>query len=206
MGRITVTTQLSLDGVVQSPGAPEEDPSGGFDRGGWVAPHVDDDMLRIIAEDFGRAGAFLLGRRTYEIFAAHWPLVTDRQDPIATALNTLPKHVVSGTLGTPGWAGTEVVRGDLVTEVTRLRDTTDGELQVHGSITLVRALLEADLVDEYRLWTFPVVVGAGRRLFAEGLRSRTVRLVDTASTGAGAIRARYQPVGPARFGSLALGG
>lgn len=162
--RIAATTFVSVDGVMQGPGSPDEDRSGGFDRGGWVMPLFDDDAGRFINEVFDAADAFLLGRRTYEIFAAYWPAVTDPNDPIASRLNTLPKYVVSTTLRSADWTNTTIINGDVPRELRRLKELPGREIQVHGSGTVVRTLLENDLLDELRLLVFPVILGAGRHL------------------------------------------
>jgi dihydrofolate reductase len=134
MSKLTITTFLSLDGVMQAPGAPKEDPSGNFGHGGWMFPHVDADFGRFMTEVFAKADAFLLGRRTYEIFAAHWPRVTDPADPIAGTLNKLPKYVASKTLEKAEWSGTTVIR-DVVSEVAKLKQLYSRDVQVHGSAT-----------------------------------------------------------------------
>ncbi len=133
MGKLVSTIFVTLDGVYQAPGGPQEDTTGGFAHGGWSFRYGDDDFGRFVTEVFDRAGAFLLGRRTYEIFASYWPRMTDPDDPIASRLNGLPKYVVSSTLDNPGWTGTTVVGGDLAKEVAALKERTDGELQIHGS-------------------------------------------------------------------------
>ncbi|ARP73085.1 deaminase [Streptomyces pluripotens] len=204
MGKLVSTVFVTLDGVYQAPGGPGEDPSGGFDQGGWSFPYGDDDFGRFIADVFSRAGAFLLGRRTYEIFSAYWPQVTDPADPVASRLNGLPKHVVSSTLTSPGWSGTTVVCGDLAREVTALKERTDGELQVHGSGALVRSLVDLRLLDTLHLLTFPVVLGAGRRLFVEG--AVPTRFTHTAGrvTVSGVSIQSYDLSGRPEYGSYEL--
>jgi dihydrofolate reductase len=202
--RVTLTTFLSVDGVMQGPGGPNEDRSGGFDRGGWLVPHFDDDTGRFMAEVFDQVDAFLLGRRTYEIFAASWPKVTDPDDPIAGRLNTLPKYVASTTLGSADWNNTTIIKGDVADEVARLKEKPGRELQVHGSGTLARTLIENDLVDEFRLLVFPVIVGAGRRLFADAGVATGLRLVDSRTTGSGVAINVYQRTGRPEFGAFEL--
>src|ERR1700744_6531921 len=152
---LTVTTMMTLDGVTQAPGGPEEDTSGGFDLGGWVMPYFDDDGAAFVRENIGRADAFLLGRKTYEIFASYWPQV-GAENPIAAALNGLPKHVVSSTLTELTWDGASLLEGDLVEAVTELKRRPGRELQVHGSIELTQSLLAAGLVDRLDLRVYPV--------------------------------------------------
>lgn len=202
--RLTVTMFLSLDGVVQAPGGPDEDRSGGFDQGGWLVPYADEGMGRIVEERFAEVDGFLLGRKTYEIFAAHWPYVTDQDDPVATKLNTLPKFVVSNTLEKVEWAKSTLLAGDVAAQVAELKRRPGKELQVHGSGRLVQSLLDHDLVDEYHLWYYPVVLGAGKRLFREGAAPTALRLVDTRTTSAGVVVSSYQPAGKVRHGSFAL--
>lgn len=202
--KLTATTFLSLDGVMQAPGGPEEDPRGGFELGGWSFPYADEDFGRFMAGCFDQADAFLLGRKTYDIFAAYWPRVTDENDPIASKLNALPKYVASRTLDSAEWANTTVVRGDLPEEVARLKSQAGRELQVHGSGGLLQTLMRHDLVDEYRLLIYPVVLGSGMRLFREGNRPAAMKLVDCRTTSTGVTIHIYQPAGTPRVGSFAL--
>jgi dihydrofolate reductase len=200
--KLTALTFLSVDGVYQGPGGPNEDRSDGFDRGGWLVPLFDDATGQFIDEVFGKVDAFLLGRRTYDIFAASWPNSTDPNDQVARKLNTLPKYVVSTTLASADWENSTVIGGDLVAEVTKLKSQPGNELQVHGSGMLLRSLLEHDLVDELRLMVFPVIVGAGRRLFPDAGVATGLRLTDSRTTGSGAAIHVYQPIGRPEFGNL----
>lgn len=201
--RLTLTSFLTIDGVAQSPGRPDEDPSDGFEHGGWQYPFVDGDAMQLEAQRLEAAGALLLGRRTYEIFAAHWPRVTDPADRIARRLNELPKYVVSRTLDSVTWQGARLVAGDLAEEVVRLKAQPGGELQVSGSTRLARSLVELDLVDEYRLWIHPVLLGTGERLF-ERTPARALQLVATTTTSTGVVVATYRPAGGVGYGSSAL--
>jgi dihydrofolate reductase len=202
--KLTVTTFLSVDGVMQGPGGPDEDRSEGFSRGGWLVPHFDEDTGRFMIEVFERVDAFLLGRRTYEIFAAHWPKVTDPNDPIASRLNTLPKYVASTTLTEPEWGPATVLGGDVPAAVAELKRQPGRELQVHGSGALVRTLLEHDLVDEYRLLVFPVVVGEGTRLFPDRGVATGLELAESRTTGSGVAIHVYRPTGRAEFGTVGV--
>ncbi|MGW4231124.1 dihydrofolate reductase family protein [Streptomyces sp. NPDC004980] len=204
MAKLTLTTFVTLDGVMQAPGGPEEDPSGGFECGGWVVPFADEGMMAYANETFDRAGAFLLGRRTYDIFSAYWPRVTDPEDRIAARLNTLPKHVVSTTLKDPEWENTTVVSGDVAAEVARLKERTEeGELQIHGSGALARSLMPYDVIDEYHLLVYPVFLGRGRRLFPDGGLPTAFELTDARTTASGIAIQTYRPAGHARFGTFA---
>jgi dihydrofolate reductase len=203
--RLTLTMFVTLDGVVQAPGGPEEDPSGGFDHGGWLVPYADDDMSQAMAGFFAEADAFLLGRRTYEIFAAWWPKVTDPTDPIANPLNTLPKYVASRTLDEVSWEGSTLLRGDLATEVAELKRRPGRELQVHGSGGLAQTLIQHDLIDEYRLLTYPVVLGKGKRLFADGAKPAALNRIDHKITSTSVSIDVYTPAGAPTYGSFDLG-
>jgi dihydrofolate reductase len=203
--QLTLTTFLSVDGVMQGPGGPNEDRSDGFDRGGWLVPHFDEDMGEFMGEVFDKADAFLLGRRTYDIFAASWPKVTDPDDPIAGRLNTLPKYVASRTVDSANWHNTTIIKGDVAAEVTRLKEQLGRELQVHGSGTLARTLIANDLIDEFRVIISPVIVGAGRRLFADAGVATGLRLVDSRTTGSGTAIHVYQRTGRPEFGEVELG-
>ncbi|MFG3043798.1 dihydrofolate reductase family protein [Streptomyces sp. NPDC048202] len=202
MGKLVSTVFVSLDGVYQAPGGPEEDTSGGFGQGGWTFPYADDDFGGFVDESFGRVGAFLLGRHTYDIFAGYWPKVTDPENPVAAKLNALPKYVVSATVENPEWAGTTVLSGDLGKEVRALKERTEGELQIHGSGALVRALVNLGLIDTLHLLTFPVVLGEGRRLFVEGAVPTRFRHAGGLITGKGVSIQSYDLDGRPEYGSF----
>jgi dihydrofolate reductase len=202
--RLTLHTFLTLDGVMQAPGGPDEDTGGGFRYGGWSAPYGDQDFGAAMTGWFEHATAFLLGRKTYQIFAGYWPKVTDPGDPIATKLNALPKYVASATLESADWTNSTLLGGDVVTEVGRLKERPGDELQVHGSGQLAQALIEHDLVDEYRLLTFPVHLGSGQKLFRDGAGAAALRLIQSSVTSTGVLIASYVPDGPARLGSYSL--
>ncbi|MFF3888684.1 dihydrofolate reductase family protein [Streptomyces sp. NPDC001914] len=201
MGKLTLTAFVSIDGVHQAPGGPEEDRSGGFDQGGWSVPFGDDDFGRFVVDNFSHVDAFLLGRRTYEIFAGYWPKMTDPSDPIASKLNALPKYVASSTLTDPAWEGTTVITGDLGKEVTALKERTEGEIQIHGSAVLSQSLLALGLIDVLHLMTFPVVLGEGRRLFADGAAPTAFRRTGGTITGSGVAINSYEREGRPTYGS-----
>jgi dihydrofolate reductase len=204
--RLTLHTFLTLDGVMQAPGGPDEDRDGGFAHGGWSFPFGDQDFGAAVGGWFGHASAFLLGRKTYEIFAGHWPLVTDPGDPVASKLNALPKYVASTTLTSADWNNSTLIggSGELAAEVAKLKEQPGDELQVHGSGALAHTLIEHDLVDEYRLLYFPVHLGTGKKLFRDGAAAAALRLVSATTTSTGVIIATYQPAGPVQHGSYAL--
>ena len=191
MSRIAVIEYTSLDGVIQGPGHAGEDTDGGFQRGGWTGPFMAEHG-RYMSAVFEAAGGFLLGRRTYDIWAAFWPAVTDPGDQIARALNTRPKYVASATLTEPGWAGTTVLR-DVPGEVARLRRQPGQPILLMGSSALAQSLMAYGLVDEYQLWVHPVVLGSGKKLFHDGGPTLSLRLADSTTTAGGLVILTYQP-------------
>jgi dihydrofolate reductase len=207
--KLTVQTFLTLDGVMQAPGGPEEDPSDAFTHGGWSAPFADPAVGEFVTELNRHASAFLLGRRTFDIFRGHWPDQTDPSDPIATAINSLPKYVVSDSLGEAAatWRGehpdtARLVTGDVVEAVQAIKAQPGDELQIWGSSQLLRTLLQHELVDRFRLMTYPVVLGSGRRLFNNGALPATMRAVDLTTTDLGIVIGTYEPAGPVRYGEM----
>jgi dihydrofolate reductase len=202
MGKLVVGTFVSLDGVMQAPGAPEEDTDGGFALGGWLVPHFDDVMGEAVMASHERASAFLLGRRSYDLLAGHWPRVGG-DDPLAAKLNGAPKYLASRTRTSGDWAGTTVI-SDAATGVATLRRTLDGEIMVIGSSDLIRTLLAHDLVDEFRLFIAPIVLGSGKRLFAEGARPAGLTLVNSITTPSGVMAQTYRAAGAPAQGSFAL--
>ena len=190
MRSVIAVEYLSLDGVIQAPGHAGEDPEGGFAHGGWTGPFMADHR-RYLSESFQAAGAFLLGRVTYEIFAAYWPTVTDEHDAIARALNSLPKYVASTALRLPEWQGTTMLRSDLPGEVTKLKQHPGNPILVIGSSALAQTLMHHDLIDEYQLWLHPIVLGGGKRFFRDNGPMRTLRLVDTRTTVSGLVILTY---------------
>jgi dihydrofolate reductase len=202
---LVVQTFLTLDGVMQAPGGPEEDASGGFPYGGWSHPYFSDESGQQVVDWFAGAQDFLLGRTTYEIFAGFWPQVpADAGNPIADALNTKPKHVASRTLEKVDWDGARLIEGDVAEAVRKLKVEDGGELQVHGSAGLIQTLLAEDLVDELRLMISPVTVGTGKRLFGDGTIPRTWRLTSSKASSTGVLILTYARVGELRTGEFTL--
>ena len=201
MAKLTVTTFVTLDGVMQAPGGPTEDTSGSFKSGGWVAPFVEDKFGDFMIDVFAKGGAYLLGRKTYEIFASYWPSHNDPKDPIAVALNSLPKYVASKTLDKVEWNNSTLVR-DVGREVARLKQELDRDLQVHGSGGLAQTLFESDLVDELNLLVFPVALGRGKRLFASGTIPTAYELTGSRTTGRGVVISTLRRVGRPTYGTI----
>jgi dihydrofolate reductase len=200
MRRLIVTTFLTLDGVMQAPGGPGEDDSGGFTMGGWSVPFWDQMMGDVMGGFMGSPFDLVLGRRTYDIFAAHWPKVPD--DPGAKPLNDATKYVATRSRDELAW-GPAVALPDAATGVRALRNGDGPELQVHGSGNLIQSLLRADLVDEFRLWVFPVLIGSGKRLFADGTVPASLKLVESRTSTTGVVIGTYEPAGELRPGSFA---
>ena len=205
MRKLVVGAFTTLDGVVQAPGGPDEDRDGGFRHGGWLVPFFDAKFVEIMTEWTKSAGAFLLGRKTYEIFADAWPTSNDPADEIAAALNTRPKFVASRTLAEVKWNNSVLLKGDVGEEVAKLKAQDGGEIQVHGSGNLLQTLLKRDLVDTLRIWQFPVVLGTGKRLFGEGTIPRSFRLVDTRMNATGAVLHVYERAGSLKYGEVEVG-
>jgi dihydrofolate reductase len=196
--KLTASMMLTLDGVYQGPGGPDEDRRGGFDRGGWTAAYADADMGPFLTDMFSRADALLLGRRTWEIWEPYWPQHDD--NPFGHAINALPKYVPSTTLRNPAWNNTHVIDGDVEAAIRELKEKPGNELQVHGSGELLRWLLGHDLVDELNLRIYPVLVGDGLRLFPERGQTHNLELIESRSTSTGVMIQTYRPAGRATFG------
>lgn len=202
MRKLVVGTFLTLDGVMQGPGGPNEDRDGGFAHGGWSVKYWDDTMGKLIVEQLAKPDALLLGRKTYEVFASYWPRVTDPNDPVASKLNSMRKYVASRTLQKVEWHNSTLLRGDAATAVARLKEQAGGEIQVQGSSNLIQTLLKHDLIDEFRLWVFPVAVGRGKRLFGDGTIPGAFRLADTTTSSTGVVIHRYERAGKLEVGSF----
>lgn len=205
MRKLIAGAFTTLDGVVQAPGGPDEDREGGFPHGGWLVPYFDETFGRLMTEWTKRAGAFLLGRKTYEMFAASWPNATDPADEAAAALNGRPKYVASRTLTELRWNDSHLLGGDVPGAVAKLKAQDGGELQVHGSFDFLQTLLRHGLVDGLRIWQFPVVLGAGKRLFGDGALPLAFRLVETRQTTPGAVLHVYERAGRLRYGEVEVG-
>jgi dihydrofolate reductase len=202
MKKLTVSAMVSLDGVMQAPGGPKEDTNSGFRYGGWASPYLSEDGFKSTVEWFSQAGSFLLGRKTYQIFAGHWPKVTDPGHPIAGPLNNLPKYVASRTLKKVEWDNSQLLKGSIVPAIKKLKEAEGKDLQVHGSSGLLQTLLKARLIDEFRIVTFPVVLGKGKRLFGSGTVPGAMELVDTKRTSTGVVIQVYRPAGAVKTGTV----
>jgi dihydrofolate reductase len=204
MRKLVVLSFITLDGVMQAPGGPEEDPTGGFKHGGWVAGYFDDFLGKVMVEQMSKPFDLLLGRKTYEIFAAHWPYVETKNDPIAAGINNAKKYVASKTMTKLDWANSELIKGDVAKEVKKLKEQGGPEIQVHGSGDLIQTLLKDDLVDELWLKIFPITLGSGKRLFAEGTIPVEFKLLESAISPSGIVVAKYARSGKVKTGSFAL--
>ncbi len=200
MRKLVVSTFLSLDGVMQGPGGPGEDDSGGFTLGGWSVNYWDELMGEVMGEATSTPFAMVLGRRTYEIMAAFWPTAPDEAG--ATVFNQATKYVSSRGRPALTWSNSVLIEGDAAEGLARLKEQDGPELQVHGSANLIQTLLRQGLVDEFRLWVFPVVIGSGKRLFAEGTVPAALRLVDTKVSTTGVVIGTYEPAGEIVTGSF----
>jgi dihydrofolate reductase len=201
MRKINVLTFVTMDGIMQAPGGPEEDASGGFRRGGWSVGYFDEVVGQEMAKEMGHGFDLLLGRRTYDIFASHWPHV---KDPGADLINNATKYVATNRPIPKDWKHTVPLKGDAVEAIRKLKEDPGPELQVHGSGTLIQTLLAHDLVDELWLKIFPVTIGSGRRLFAEGTAYAGFELVETGASPSGVIIAKYRRAGEVKSGSFLL--
>lgn len=201
MRKLVVGTFITMDGVMQAPGGPNEDREGGFHHGGWLVPYLDETFGASMDEWMKRADALLLGRKTYEMFAASWPNSPDPEEK----LNLLPKFVASRTLDTLTWNNSHLLKGDVVEEVAKLKAEGDGELQVHGSGNLLQTLLKHDLVDTLRIWQFPIVLGTGKRMFGEGTIPGGFRLSESLVSTTGAVLHVYERAGSLKYGEVEVG-
>lgn len=201
MRKLVTSTFLTLDGIMQAPGGPGEDDSGGFQWGGWSVNYWDDMMDQAMGEIMGKPYELLLGRKTYEIFAAYWPNAKD--EPGANELNNARKYVVSRTLERVDWNNSTLIRGDAVEEITRLKGLDGPELQVHGSSNLIQTLLKHNLIDEMHLLIYPVVIGAGKRFFGEGAHPSGLKLIDSKTSARGVIITTYEPGSELKTGTFA---
>ncbi len=193
MRKLTVQTFLTLDGVMQAPGDPQEDTEGGFTHGGWQMPYFDEDAGKIINEYFDATQALLLGRKTYQIFAAYWP-GAPADDPFAQKLNGMPKYVVSTTLTKADWNNSTLIKKNVAAEIAKIKQQPGpGILSVSGSGKLAQSLMKDNLIDEYDLWIHPLILGSGKRLFDGGAIPSNLKLVDTRKTDSGILILKYQP-------------
>ena len=202
MAKLVVSEFLTLDGVMQAPGGPEEDPSGGFQQGGWSVNFWDDTLMQFVDETTSKPFAMVLGRKTYDIMAAFWPHAP--KEAGAKVFNDATKYVASHSPLTTEWQNSVLLEGDAADAVAKLKTEDGPELQVHGSGNLAQGLIRNGLVDEYRLMVFPVLVGSGKRLFADGAIPSALRLVDSKVSGTGVFIGAYEPAGEIPIGSFGL--
>jgi len=204
MRRIVIATFISLDGVMQAPGGPSEDPTGGFAFGGWVAPYFDPALGSTMGEIFGAPFDLLLGRKTYDIFAAHWPYVTDPNDPIAGSFNRVTKYVASHAKPKLAWQNSQWLGEDTAATLKKLKSENGPDLVVQGSSVLIQTLWKNALVDEFTTLTFPVMLGKGKRLFADGVVPTALKLVTSQAYPTGVVATKYQPDGAVKIGDFQL--
>jgi len=203
MRKLIVLSFITLDGVMQAPGGPEEDPTGGFKYGGWTAGYWDDFLGSVMDKQMSKPFDLLLGRKTYEIFAAYWPYAKS-DDPIADKLNGAKKYVASKTLKNLEWSNSTLIKGDIVQEIKNLKQHNGPEIQIHGSGNLIQTLLKHDLIDEFRLKIFPVTLGMGKRLFSDGTIPASFKLIDNKTSTTGVVIANYERAGIVKTGSFAM--
>lgn len=201
MRKLIISTFVTLDGVMQAPGGPGEDPSGGFSSEGWSVNYWDDMMGQVMGNAMVQPFDLLLGRKTYEIFAAHWPY---SDEPGADLLNNAKKYVASRTLNHVDWNNSTLIKGDVAQEILKLKEQNGPDMWVHGSSNLIQTLLEHNLIDEFYLWIFPVVIGSGKRLFGEGTIPSSLKLVDNKTSSTGVIISTYKPAGALVTGTFQL--
>lgn len=201
MRKIIANAHVSLDGVMQSPGGPDEDPRNGFAYGGWSAPYGDEKSYELLIATMAEPFDLLLGRRTYEIFAAYWPYAGD--NPIANAFNKATKHVVTRSLDHLDWAKSVRIGGDVAQEIARLKAGEGPDIHVWGSAELLQTLTATGLIDEYRFWIYPLILGHGKRVFEPGTPARALTLIDTKTDSTGVMFNTYRPAGPVKPGSFA---
>jgi dihydrofolate reductase len=202
MPKLIVNAFLTLDGVMQAPGGPDEDRESGFVHGGWQFPYTDEQTGKLVTDGLADAGGFLLGRKTYDIFSSYWPKVTDPENPIAVALNSRPKYVVSRTLERVAWNNSRLIQGDIVAELQKLREQPGTGVHTWGSTDLLQTLFQHDLVDELRTFVYPVLLGTGKRLFREGIRPAALELVESITTKKGGVYLRYRRAGKPTYGTM----
>lgn len=202
MPKIVVNAFLTLDGVMQAPGGPDEDKESGFEHGGWQFPYDDKVMEEKIGEGFEDADGFLLGRKTYDIFSSYWPKFDDKKNPIATKLNALPKYVMSRKLKKLDWNNSHVISDDVLKELNDLRKKPGHSIQTWGSTDALQTLFKNDLIDEYRLYIFPLVLGTGKRLFGEGTIPKALKQLEVITSPTGAVYQRLESGGKPKYGKM----